>query len=175
MEEKILNIGKRPAIDTIKEKLGIGLIGAEVGVNKGYNAAYICNVIQPKILYLIDSWNNFFDPVSGEIIGEAQYIMAKELLAPFTCCKFLRKTSFEAVETFENESLDFVYIDADHSYQAVLSDMARWYPIVKKGGILSGHDFTAEDYGVKRAVIDFCERIKISQLYTQNEDYWFFK
>ena len=173
MEEKILNIGARPAIDTIKKELGIGLVGVEVGVNKGYNASYICSVIQPKMLYLIDPWNNFFDSTSGEIIGEVQYIMTKKLLEPFPCCKIIRDTSYNAVKTFDNESLDFVYIDADHSYNAVLSDMARWYPKIKKGGILAGHDFTTKS--VSEAVIEFCNKSKISQLFTQNEDYWFKK
>lgn len=168
MKEKVIHLGKRPAIDIIKKELGIGLVGAEIGVNKGHNAAYICTIIQPKILYCIDPWNNFFDSASGEIIGEAQYIMAKELLQPFSCCKIIRDTSFNAVKAFDNENLDFVYIDGDHSYWEVLSDIARWYPIVKKGGILAGHDFQQ----VKDAVTEFCARTKISQLYTQDEDYW---
>lgn len=173
MEEKTFNIGKRPAIDFIKEKLGIGLIGAEIGVNKGHNAFYVCHIIQPKILYLIDPWNNFLDPASGEVIGEAQYIMAKNLLKPFPYCNFLRKTSFEAVEDIANETLDFVYIDANHSEMAVLSDIIRCYHKVKKGGILSGHDFTTASVG--EAVKLFCQKAKIDKLYTQEQDWWFFK
>ncbi len=173
MEEKILEIGRRPAIDTIKKELGTGLVGAEIGVNKGYNASYICNIIQPKILYLIDPWNNFFDSTSGEIIGEAQCIMARELLQPFTCCNFIHKTSFEAINDFFNESLDFVYIDADHSYNAVLSDMTIWYPKIRTGGIVSGHDFTTTS--VSEAVKLFCQKTRIEKLYTQNEDWWLIK
>ena len=173
MQERILEIGARPAIDTIKKELGIGIVGAEIGVNKGYNACYICNIIKPKTLYLIDPWNNFFDPSSGEIIGEAQYLTTKELLQPFICCNLIRKTSFEAISDFANESLDFVYIDADHSFNAVLSDAIRWYPKVKKNGILSGHDFTTSS--VANAVKVFCKKAKIKELYAQNEDFWFFR
>ncbi len=173
MEEKVINIGSRPAIDTIKKELGTGLIGAEIGVNKGHNASYICHIIQPKLLYLIDTWNNFFDAASGEIIGEAQYLMTKELLKPFSCCKIIRDTSFNAVNTFENKSLDFIYIDADHTYNAVLSDCTLWYPKVKKGGIVSGHDFTTTS--VNEAVKLFCQKARIDKLYTQNEDWWIFK
>ena len=173
MEEKIINIGKRPAIDYIAKELGKGLVGAEIGVNKGYNTSYICNIIQPKILYLIDPWNNFFDSASGEIIGETQLIIAKDLLKIFPCCKFIRKASFEATEEFNNESLDFAYIDANHSYQAVLLDCICWYAKIKSGGILSGHDFTTDS--VKRAVLFFGEKYKIKQISTQNEDFWFRK
>ena len=172
-EEKIINIGKRPAIDIIKKELGTGLIGAEIGVNKGYNASYICNIIQPKILYLIDPWNNFFDPASGEIIGEAQYLMAKELLKSFTCCKIIREASYNAIKTFDNESLDFVYIDSEHTYIAVLQEARQWYPKIRKGGILSGHDFIQSQ--VKNAVMDFCKENKIAQLNNKNEDWWIMK
>mgnify|MGYP001602773977 CR=1 FL=1 len=173
MEEKILEIGARPAIDTIKKELGIGLIGVEVGVNKGYNATYICDIIKPKILYLIDPWNNFFDPASGEVIGETQYFTTKELLKPFPCCKIIKDISYNAVNTFDNESLDFVYIDSEHTYPSVLQEVKQWYPKVKKGGILSGHDFT--QLQVKNAIIDFCRENKIDKLYGQSEDFWFRK
>jgi len=175
MKEKIINIGARPAIDTIKRELGIGLIGVEVGVNKGHNASYICNIVQPKLLYLIDPWNNFFDRASGEVIGEAQYLMTKQLLEPFTCCKIIKDYSYNAVKTFEDESLDFVYIDSEHSYPAVLQEVRQWYPKVKKGGILSGHDFTDTTPQVKNAVIDFCRENRIPQLKNQNEDWWLTK
>lgn len=171
MKEAIIPIGKRPAVDTIVKELGIGLIGAEIGVNKGYNASYICHIIQPKMLHLIDPWNNFFDPASGEIIGEAQYLMANALLQQFNCCKIIRKTSAEAINEFDNESLDFVYIDADHSYNAVLSDLTIWYPKIKRGGILSGHDFQQ----VKEAIVEFSRKNRINKLHTQDQDWWFRK
>lgn len=168
MEKRILNIGKRPAIDAIKKELGDNLIGVEIGVNKGYNASYICDIVKPKALYLIDPWDNFFDPASGEIIGEIQYIATKQLLAPFVCCEIIRKTSAEAVRDFKDNSLDFVYIDANHSHEAVLNDLEIWYPKVKKGGIFSGHDFQI----VQEAIILFCQKRNIKLLSQQNEDWW---
>lgn len=171
--DNIINIGRRPAIDKIREVLGTGLIGAEIGVNKGHNAAYICSTIQPQVLYLIDPWNNFFDPASGEVIGEVQFILTQKNLSRFPCCQFIRDTSLGVSEKFGNEKLDFVYIDADHSYPAVLSDIARWYPKVRKGGIIGGHDFTTDS--VRQAVMYFCEHAKIERLYHQHEDWWVIK
>jgi len=53
----------------------------------------------------------------------------------------LQMGSTTASDLFEDSSLDFVYIDADHSYAAVKSDLEAWYPKLKTNGILSGHDY----------------------------------
>jgi predicted O-methyltransferase YrrM len=49
--------------------------------------------------------------------------------------------SAEAATMFENGSLDFVYLDADHSFESAWQDLSVWYPKVRIGGILAGHDF----------------------------------
>jgi hypothetical protein len=49
--------------------------------------------------------------------------------------------SAEAATMFENGSLDFVYLDADHCFESVWQDLSVWYPKVRIGGILAGHDF----------------------------------
>ncbi len=76
-----------------------------------------------------------------------------------------RMTTNEAVPLFEDASLDGVFIDADHSYEAVKLDIQNWMPKVRKGGILAGHDYTSAWPGVIRAVdeilpeaqkIDYC-------------------
>ena len=54
---------------------------------------------------------------------------------------------------FVDESVRFVFIDADHSYDAVLSDLKEWWPKLRKGGIFAGHDYGVKAWpGVKRAV-----------------------
>jgi hypothetical protein len=63
--------------------------------------------------------------------------------------KFLRMTSEEGSKTLPND-LDFVYLDGDHSAEAVLNDIRLWYPKVKVGGLLGGHD--AIEPEVKQAV-----------------------
>jgi hypothetical protein len=52
----------------------------------------------------------------------------------------IKRYSIEASKTIDNESLDFVFIDGDHSYEAVKSDIIAWLPKVKKGGYIIGHD-----------------------------------
>jgi len=65
---------------------------------------------------------------------------------------------------FKDESIDFLFIDADHSYEAVRKDIELWFPKVKTGGIISGHDYTTlYGYGVVRAVDEFFEGRKVKR------------
>lgn len=59
--------------------------------------------------------------------------------------------SFEAAKYFDSNSVDTIFIDAGHSYEAVVKDIAAWLPKMKNGGIMAGHDYTAW-IGVKEAV-----------------------
>ena len=76
-----------------------------------------------------------------------------------------RMTSLEAAATYEDESLDAVYIDAAHDYESVKADIAAWGPKIKPNGILAGHDYRNGFPGVDRAVdevfpagtVAFCE------------------
>jgi predicted O-methyltransferase YrrM len=67
--------------------------------------------------------------------------------------------SSEALKDFEDESLDFVYIDANHDFPNFTFDIHNWLKKIKKGGIMSGHDFAYFSYRkfnhVKRALIAY--------------------
>jgi hypothetical protein len=67
--------------------------------------------------------------------------------------KIIRKKSNLAYLDFENNSIDAVYIDGNHSYEAVMEDIKYWSPKVKEGGLLIGDDYLAFE-GVKKAVND---------------------
>jgi hypothetical protein len=62
--------------------------------------------------------------------------------------------SYDAAEKIEDETLDFVFIDANHAYEYISGDIAAWFPKVKIGGIISGHDYNVKRkrFGVNRAV-----------------------
>ncbi len=164
-------INLRPAIEFINTKLGQGLTGCEIGVDKGDNAIAMLLTLKPKILYLIDPWNNYIDPDSKEIIGELQYQETLVKLSNYPNSVILRRTSNEASKMFADNSLDFVYIDADHKFESVLADLTLWYPKIKKGGILAGHDFHPSIPGVEKAVREFCNN-KLDFM-TLQQDWWF--
>jgi len=77
--------------------------------------------------------------------------------------------SFEAAKYFDSNSVDTIFIDAGHSYEAVVKDIAAWLPKMKNGGIMAGHDYTAW-IGVKEAadgVFDKPDKVE--------NDCWFVK
>jgi hypothetical protein len=68
------------------------------------------------------------------------YEIAQERLAPYNC-RFVRKFSMDALAQFEDDSLDFVYIDGNHRLPWVLDDICGWMIKVRAGGIVAGHDY----------------------------------
>jgi len=72
-----------------------------------------------------------------------QYNELKESLKDKPFVKIIRDYSFNAVKQFPDECFDFIYIDADHTFEGCYQDIIDWYPKVKKEGILCGHDYKA--------------------------------
>ena len=62
--------------------------------------------------------------------------------------------SWDVAVYYEDASLDFVFLDGDHSYDGLKKDIIAWLPKVKKGGIICGHDFCLADSGVIQAVTE---------------------
>ncbi len=116
-------------------------VGAEIGVYKGDFSKKLCEA--ELKLYAIDPWRIYkdFGNSRGQERLDFQYEHTKRVLAPYPNCKIVRKTSMEAVLDFPDNSLDFVYIDANHEFRYIAEDLAEWTKKVRKGGIISGHDY----------------------------------
>jgi len=120
-------------------------VGAEIGVANGRYSKWLCNGIPGLELNCVDPWLSYDEYVehhdeAGQVILDQCFESAKERLKGYNC-KFIRKSSMDAVKAFEDNSLDFVFIDANHSFQYVINDIAEWSKKVRPGGIVSGHDF----------------------------------
>jgi len=117
--------------------------GAEIGVLKGDYSEILCQTLPEAKIYSIDPW--VYYPVYKNFrrsdTYEPLYQVAKEKLAQYPNNTIIRKSSMEAVEDFEDESLDFVFIDADHRFRYVADDIDEWSKKVRTGGIIAGHDF----------------------------------
>jgi len=144
--------------------LGDNLTGIEVGVCRGENLkAILDNCPNIRKIFGVDPYTAYSDKltITQEKVDE-WYEKAKEILQSYMLddsAELIIRPSLEAVQMFGHESIDFVYIDGNHLYSMALADMRAWWPRIKKGGLLSGHDFREKDVDVRRAVADFSKEV----------------
>lgn len=117
--------------------------GAEIGVYKG---EYTRQLAKAGLgVYAIDAWAPYedFDRLEDARIErqEELYQRAKKKFEPYNSITIIRKKSMDALKDFEDESLDFVYIDANHRLKFAVEDIYEWAKKVRKGGIVAGHDY----------------------------------
>lgn len=155
IEKYNIDVGKRYVVDIpninredlakLFGELGYQ-VGAEIGVHKGSYSELLCQVNPNLHLYSIDPWstNAYTEIVHGidedQKKFEGYYQTAKENLAKYNC-DIVRKDSLTAAKYFPDDSLDFVYIDANHEFMNVAQDIYTWSKKVRPGGIVSGHDY----------------------------------
>ncbi len=137
--------------------------GVEVGTDRGQYARDICSRMPFVKLYTIDPYFPFIegDEVKDEQEMEKRYQHALKLLEPYPNCELVRTTSMIAVKSFEDNSLDFVFIDGNHLYEFVKEDIEEWSKKVRKGGIVAGHDYVESKerrYGIVQAVNEYAEK-----------------
>jgi len=151
-------LGMRPTTEFMRDFfkgrtcLNNELEGVELGVFKGLNAERMLDTLNIKKLHLVDIW------ITPECLKH-QYNLEQFYLD--VCEKFKnhsnvvihRQDTLEVAKEFSDKSLDFVYVDADHTYLGCKCDILAWYPKIKKGGIICGHDYYCCE-GVNKAVND---------------------
>lgn len=118
-------------------------VAVEVGSWTGQSSIAIANRIPQGKLYCVDHWQGN--------IGVKQYSVASEYdvlgifrnnvkMAGLANVYPLVMDSFTAARIFPDNSLDFVFLDGDHTYAGIKADIAAWLPKVKQGGVIAGHD-----------------------------------
>jgi hypothetical protein len=170
-------------LDLIK-MLPLGTEGAEIGVMQGGFANEILTTPVRK-LHLIDAWqhvpghpdNAISMSQGGHNCNETTVItrFAKQIEQRRVVVH--RMFSVEAARHFHPHSLDWIFIDADHTYQAVLDDLRTWSSKIKPGGVIMGHDYMdwgaaiELKFGVIPAVNKFCAENgwKITHLTSKDE------
>jgi len=150
------------------ELLPAGGIGAEIGVQRGDYAAEMLRRAAPRKLYLIDGWrwqpgpyksdkSNVPDEEHEAFLRHVEERFRHEILAGRVVV--FRGFSHEVLPAFPAGHFDWVYLDADHSYDAVRRDLRLCARVLKAGGLLCGHDYCPDEgvgFGVVRAVDEFC-------------------
>ena len=137
---------------------------AELGIFKGEFSKIILERLSPSELFLVDLFPE--EMYSGDKDGNnivlanlnQMYKQIVEEFEQFENVKVIKSYTSDFLNSLENEYLDAVYIDADHSYDGVKTDLILSYEKVKNGGIIMGHDYTNHMFpGVVKAVNEFCE------------------
>lgn len=115
-------------------------VGVEIGVWKGEYGEVLGK--SGLKIYGIDPYIRYDECLSygGQNNLDEAHKIAKQVLAPYDYT-IIKKTSMEALEDFKDESIDFVYIDGNHDFKYVTEDIWGWSKKVRKGGVISGHDY----------------------------------
>jgi predicted O-methyltransferase YrrM len=143
--------------------------GVEIGVYRGKFTACIAKSAPNLSLTGVDAWKVYkgYDEYQANDLENKAYLEAKAETEKYNV-KLIKAWSLDAALQFEDESLDFVFIDANHDYEHVSEDIAAWSKKVRKGGIVSGHDYIKSqrfDFDVIRAVDDWCSANDIKHLF----------
>jgi predicted O-methyltransferase YrrM len=138
--------------------------GAEIGTGNGKMGMELMS--RNPSLYLIQI--AYYPNLPGEI-NKCTTLRSKEMwerrMKKFKSrLIILETTSHKAVDKIADGTLDFIFIDADHSYEHCIEDIQDWVPKVKRHGLISGHDFGHVDFpGVEVAVREyFGENFKLA-------------
>jgi hypothetical protein len=160
-----LRLLTRDGFGPLLNRLGLFGEGAEVGVGDGAFSRRILDTWEGRTLHLIDAWRHLPDYTDIANVSDDEHDArmqgALRSLASHTGRYTIhRMLSAEAARNFAVKSLDFVYIDANHDFEAVAEDIRLWYPKVKPGGLIAGHDYRDGElpegrFGVRQAVQEF--------------------
>jgi hypothetical protein len=159
--------------DDLLSALPPGGAAAEIGVATGGFSEVILKRAQPRLLHLVDPWefqdradyledrNNVPQEVADKRYNDVKARFARQIEGGQVALH--RAYSVEAAQGVADGSLDWIFIDAMHTREAVLEDLAAWSPKVKKDGFILGHDYANHTrareagFGVVEAVQEFCQ------------------
>ncbi|MFT5666939.1 MAG: O-antigen/teichoic acid export membrane protein [Vicingaceae bacterium] len=166
----------------------MGGVGTEIGVHRGEFSRYLLSNAKPSKFHLIDPWKWFdSEEYSATLYGgnkggkqanmDLRYSKVQKLLQNEISSgqvQVHRMLSTDAARNIEDNSLDWIYIDGDHSYKGVMDDLEFYYPKIKKGGFIIGDDYDKENwYGddVIIAVADFVKKYKVEEVEYKNTQF----
>lgn len=156
-------------------------IGAEIGCKIGATSYRLLSFCPKLKLICVDLWDADPKVLSDEALDVYQDWNFNKIKRKFNLdikpfrhrVTELRGISWEMADEVKDNSLDFIFIDADHAYESVKKDIMAWTPKLKPGGLLSGHDL--DHSGVEQAVNELLTNVVdtgVNQVwYCKKEDY----
>jgi hypothetical protein len=164
---------KRKRKDSYRQKIlnavVKGGVCVEIGVWRGDFSKMILDTVEPVHLALVDPWQHFGDEKQSEAFaGRTQEDrfekIYKEVSEKYSAqikdgqVSIMREMSDTAIAQFDDNTIDFAYIDGDHSYDGVTSDLNNIFPKMKTDGIIAFDDYHRRGWwgdGVLRAIHEF--------------------
>jgi hypothetical protein len=173
--------------DTALRRARDGAVFVEVGAYLGRSTIYLASRLKrsgKKVrFYVVDLWDGWFyddysqqTPMreSGDVfwhfLRHLRAARVEDVVIP------LKMSSHTAARLFDPGSVDFVFLDGDHSEKAVCEDLQAWYPLVRPGGMLGVHDYSNPDFpGVEAATDQFLEQQGLKGQPSRGVGVWFTK
>lgn len=157
----------------------------EVGTFYGKSASYMGVEVaksNKKIFFdAIDLFEAGGDPTTPQIGDDSYEVCLENVSHVKDYVNVIKADSVSAASTYEDNSLDFVFIDAQHTKEATLRDLEAWYPKVKVGGTIAGHDYFPRRInsrshrnraGVVHAVVEFLIKYKLGDIIPTGWDHY---
>src|SRR4030095_12777644 len=147
METDILQVASRADFPALLNKLVLLGSWVELGIFEGQFSEHCRAHWKGDKYYLIDPWKavpDYYENVNDDKVEtEKRLKITRERMAksPVESYKIIRATSEQSHHHFNDGSLDMVYLDGNHGYLSVKNDLKWWWPKIKSGGILAGHDY----------------------------------
>lgn len=172
-----LPMTRHGGLTTLFKELGF-TFGAEIGTEQGKFAAEICRDNPGVRLFCVDpyaAYTRYKEAHQTQQRLDGYWEEAHQRLAAYNV-EFVREPSMDAVKRFEDNSLDFVFIDGNHHFDYVCPDIIEWSKKVRIGGIVSGHDYKREKedskipFHVMQAVHAYTDAHKITPWFLIKKD-----
>lgn len=155
------------------------LLGVELGVLKGETSHEILdNCENVKKLYGVDPYVAHFDGAANrtdEEMSQYEAIMKKNLNKFADRFEHVKKSSHDCSDMFENESLDFIFIDSIQLIEHLSKELELWYPKLKKDGIFFGHDSMSESVVLALKNFRNNNKIRIPINHSKNQVWFWIK
>ena len=131
--------------------LPVGLTMVEIGAYAGESMEVYAGSGKVRKIFSVDPWEPGYDPLDPAsscdmALVESEFDRRAAQFQGVVEVVKLKMKSLEAAKLFEDESLDFVYLDGNHRYHAVRSDLKAWVRRVRPGGLIGGHDYANADH-----------------------------
>jgi hypothetical protein len=170
----------RPFFNHIIDRKDLTII--EIGVESGKNAFCMLNYLDIKELILIDPFIEYGDMLGDGVLAAKDGIRCKDeafkLLEPYESkITWILDLSENVASQIKDNSIDVCYVDGNHRFEYVKKDLELYWPKIKVGGYLSGHDYKNEyacECEVRKAVMTFSINKQIG-FHHNNWDFFFEK